>query len=139
VLLVALGIPGDRGHFWGQPGWGIIGGNPFNNPKNGGFYKCELFASSCTDSHIDVSPPRQHVSTNGGFNLVDGFNDFITSPGVVNFSAGVGDVLTFGLTRGARDLWDIGSVDTTAGTYHGGEVVGVVGSLGVGYRERKQR
>jgi len=64
---------------------------------------------------------------------VDQFNDFITSSRVVNFSAGVGDVLTFGLTHGARELWDIGSVDTSAGTYHAGEVTGVVGSLGVGW------
>jgi hypothetical protein len=64
---------------------------------------------------------------------MDQFNDFITSPNAVNFSGGVGDVLTFGLTQGARGLWDIGTVDTSAGSYYAGEAAGVVGSLGVGW------
>jgi hypothetical protein len=54
-------------------------------------------------------------STVGGIGAVEQFNDFITSPRVVNFSAGVGDVQTFGLKQGARKLWDIRSVDSSAG------------------------
>jgi RHS repeat-associated protein len=62
------GIPGDRGLNGqpGWPGWGIIDGDVSNNPKNGGGYRWELFASSCTASHIDVSTPQQHVSTATG-------------------------------------------------------------------------
>jgi RHS repeat-associated protein len=48
------------------------------------------------------------------------FNNF------VNFSAGFGDGLTFGLTRLLRDALGIGSVDTCSGWYTAGEFAGIV-------------
>jgi hypothetical protein len=61
------GYPGDRhnGGQPGMPGWGIVDGNPYNNPKNGGFYKWELFASSAIADHINVSTVGGGISDSG--------------------------------------------------------------------------
>ncbi|WP_165797375.1 RHS repeat protein [Solimonas fluminis] len=53
--------------------------------------------------------------------------------GFVDFSAGAGDVLTFGLTAQFRELTDIGTVDRCSSAYAYGEVAGVVGSIATGY------
>lgn len=45
--------------------------------------------------------------------------------GVVDFTAGFGDTLSFGLTSWARDGLDIGSVNYNSGSYLGGQVGGV--------------
>jgi RHS repeat-associated protein len=53
--------------------------------------------------------------------------------GVVNFGAGLGDVLTFGLTRRAREALDIGGVDLCSSAYKYGEVAGIAGSVMTGF------
>ncbi len=54
-------------------------------------------------------------------------------PEFVDFAGGFGDVLTFGLTRRAREAMDIGSVDACSGAYAAGEIAGVVASVATGY------
>jgi hypothetical protein len=51
---------------------------------------------------------------------------------VVNGAAGFGDTLSFGLSRGARHLLGVGSVDTCSSAYGRGELAGVAYSLAFG-------
>ena len=51
----------------------------------------------------------------------------------VNGAAGMGDVLTFGLTKQGRRLLKIESVDECSRAYAVGEVVGIVGSVATGF------
>ncbi|HVO91123.1 MAG TPA: FG-GAP-like repeat-containing protein [Casimicrobiaceae bacterium] len=51
---------------------------------------------------------------------------------VVDFAAGFGDNLSFGITRWIRDRFDIGSVDRTSGPYFAGEMVGMAESTFLG-------
>jgi hypothetical protein len=53
--------------------------------------------------------------------------------GAVDFGAGLGDVLTFGITGAIRDQFDIGSVDRCSGEYTAGEVAGVAASIATGF------
>jgi hypothetical protein len=53
--------------------------------------------------------------------------------GAVDFGGGLGDVLTYGLTRRARDAFDIGHVDTCSRDYSNGEWAGVAGSVLTGF------
>jgi RHS repeat-associated protein len=63
-----------------------------------------------------------------------GMADLPTAPQwAEDFGAGFGDVLTFGLTRRARDALDIGSVDTCSRAYSNGEWAGVAGSVLTGF------
>ncbi|QDQ28329.1 hypothetical protein FNU76_19330 [Chitinimonas arctica] len=63
-----------------------------------------------------------------------GIEDIPTIPQpVVDFSAGFGDTLSFGLTDMARDqLGTNGSVDKCSASYTGGEVSGVLVSTAIG-------
>jgi RHS repeat-associated protein len=51
----------------------------------------------------------------------------------VDFSAGFGDVLTFGITRQARNLFDIGGVDECSSAYSYGEYAGIAASVATGF------
>ena len=53
--------------------------------------------------------------------------------GLVDFSAGMGDTLSFGITRGIRSVAGIsGGVDVCSGWYAGGEAAGIGVSLAFG-------
>jgi hypothetical protein len=52
--------------------------------------------------------------------------------GLVDFVAGWGDTLSFGLTRAYRDFRGIGGVNYCAGAYTGGQAVGILHSLAFG-------
>jgi RHS repeat-associated protein len=55
------------------------------------------------------------------------------SQGLVNFGGGLGDELTFGLTRRARDLLGIANVDVCSNAYKYGGYAGFAASLAMGY------
>ncbi len=62
-----------------------------------------------------------------------GAADMPTLPsGMVNFAAGFGDTLSFGLSSLARSGMDIGGVDTCSGAYTGGQVAGVAMGIAMG-------
>jgi hypothetical protein len=52
--------------------------------------------------------------------------------GVVDAAAGFGDTLSFGITRGARSLFDFGTVDASSSAYGYGEAGGVALSVSFG-------
>jgi RHS repeat-associated protein len=64
-----------------------------------------------------------------------GWADMPTFPqGLVDFSAGFGDSLSFGITGYVRNAWDIGGVNKCSGFYRAGEAADIafeVGSLGL--------
>jgi hypothetical protein len=66
------------------------------------------------------------VSTVGGMG-----NSFIND--AADFSAGWGDLVSFGLTAQARELWDIGAVDRSSDAYSSGEAFGFVNVALTGY------
>ncbi len=54
--------------------------------------------------------------------------------GLVDFTAGWGDTLSFGLTSNIRDHWSIdGGVDESSVNYYGGMAFGVANSMAVGW------
>ena len=55
--------------------------------------------------------------------------------GVVDFSAGWGDMLSFGLTSQARGLLGVGSVDKCSLAYAGGEAFGFANGLALGWAQ----
>lgn len=60
-------------------------------------------------------------------------SDLPTPPqGVVDFTAGFGDVLSFNLSRNIRELGEIGSVDYDSGAYLSGELTGVAYTTAMG-------
>lgn len=65
------------------------------------------------------------------------FNDPASWPtipsSVNNFSAGMGDVLTFGLGKHIRNAAGIGGVNVCSRAYSNGEWAGVVGSVATGF------
>jgi RHS repeat-associated protein len=68
-----------------------------------------------------------------GLHWTDYIPDFVVAPGVVNFAAGMGDNLSFGLTDMARDALDINdSVNKCAGAYSAGEWAGTALSAATG-------
>ena len=68
-----------------------------------------------------------------GLDWTDYIPDVLTSPGLVNFAAGIGDNLSFGLTAMARNAMGIGDVvDECSGAYTAGEWVGTGLSLATG-------
>jgi hypothetical protein len=69
-------------------------------------------------------------STVGG-SSVHAWADFIND--AADFSAGWGDLVSFGLSARTRELWDIGSVDPNSGAYSRGEVFGFVNVALTGY------
>lgn len=64
--------------------------------------------------------------------ILDRFNNFITSDIVVNSVAGFGDIMSFGISKTIRDAFDIGSVDYCSKAYSRGEWVGIGFSFVVG-------
>jgi len=63
-----------------------------------------------------------------------GWADMPTAPQwAEDFGAGLGDVLTFGITGAIRDQFDIGSVNRCSSAYTAGEVAGVVASVATGF------
>ena len=68
-----------------------------------------------------------------GLHWTDYIPDFVTSRGAVNFAAGMGDNLSFGLTDMARNALDINdSVNKCAGAYSAGEWAGTALSAATG-------
>jgi uncharacterized protein RhaS with RHS repeats len=61
-----------------------------------------------------------------GLHWTDYIPDFVVAPGVVNFTAGMGDALSFTITRRIRDANDdfYGGVDKCSGAYRGGQWTG---------------
>ncbi|WP_254706841.1 RHS repeat-associated core domain-containing protein [Ralstonia pseudosolanacearum] len=55
--------------------------------------------------------------------------------GVVDFSAGWGDMLSFGLTNQARNLLDINNVNKCSWAYKGGEAFGFANGLALGWAQ----
>ena len=55
------------------------------------------------------------------------------SQGTVDFGAGFGDVVTFGLTKHARKFLDINNVNMCSNSYRAGEVAGVAVSIATGF------
>jgi RHS repeat-associated protein len=53
--------------------------------------------------------------------------------GVVDFGAGLGDVLTFGISGAIRELFDIGNVNKCSSAYTAGEAAGVAASVSTGF------
>jgi hypothetical protein len=63
-----------------------------------------------------------------------GMADMPTAPQwAEDFGAGLGDVLTFGITGAIRKQFDIGSVNKCSAAYTAGEVAGVVASIATGF------
>ncbi|WP_426212699.1 RHS repeat-associated core domain-containing protein, partial [Massilia sp. TWP1-3-3] len=60
------------------------------------------------------------------------FDPYAVLDTAANFSGGMGDTLSFGLTSYVRDEFSIGSVDQSATSYHVGEGAGVVVSTALG-------
>ena len=58
---------------------------------------------------------------------------YAPSQNTIDFGAGLGDVLTFGLTGLARELLDINNVNTCSIAYTSGEVTGVLASISTGF------
>lgn len=74
--------------------------------------------------------PLTYVDPYGLF----GWADMPTAPqGVVDFGAGFGDVVTFGLTIQARSLLDINNVNRCSNWYSAGEGTGVVATTAAGF------
>lgn len=74
---------------------------------------------------VTVLPQSQSCTKGGGgwsvLDYIPSFDLPSLPEGLVNFSAGLGDALLFGLGNPARDLLGInGSVDRSAGAYEGG-------------------
>ena len=62
-----------------------------------------------------------------------GWADMPTVPqGVVDFGAGMGDVILFGQGQRIRDLFDIGGVDRCSDEYSAGEWAGIAASAATG-------
>jgi len=60
------------------------------------------------------------------------------SQALVDFSAGWGDEVSFGITRQLRDLGGIGSVDRCSRAYAGGEVFGFANTVALGWAKGTQ-
>jgi hypothetical protein len=69
-----------------------------------------------------------------GLDWTDYIPDWLTSEGVVNFTAGMGDTLSFTITRRIRDAYSefYGHVDRCSGMYTAGEWSGVAVSVAIG-------
>jgi RHS repeat-associated protein len=61
------------------------------------------------------------------------FDDFVNDS--ANFSAGWGDMLSFGITARIRQGFDIGSVDKCSASYKGGEMFGFANGLALGWAQ----
>ena len=61
------------------------------------------------------------------------FDEFIDDS--ANFSAGWGDMLSFGITARIRKGFDIGSVDKCSAFYKGGEIFGFANGLALGWAQ----
>lgn len=76
---------GDRGRNPNPPrhppGWGVVDGDPRNNPGTGGFEETARFTASVTSDNINVS-------TNGGTNYQGTWGDF-----ALGLAGGIGDDL----------------------------------------------
>jgi hypothetical protein len=82
------------------------------------------------DLYRDRWPALPEPSSRHGSDRPFDYIDVLES--VANFSAGFGDMLTFGLTKLARRNIDPSLIDTSSGAYIGGEATGFVVSVAMG-------
>jgi RHS repeat-associated protein len=74
------------------------------------------------------SNPLMYIDPNGLWAIGDPLPQ-----AVVDFGAGLGDVLTFGITGAIRDQFDIGGVNKCSNAYTAGEVAGIAASIATGF------
>jgi RHS repeat-associated protein len=102
------------------------------NPLNGRFTQFDpLGLTDSLNGYLHVhGSPLVYADPTGLF----GWSDMPLAPQwAEDMGAGLGDVLTFGITGSVRELLDLGSVDRCSRAYALGEASGIIVSLATGY------